>query len=629
MAPEPSKLELLRSRLTDLEARQRAAGGVAEGGFWERFAGRMPSAPSQLSARSVGSAFFTQAREGSEWAHASQSADSALFAQPAGSAFFAPTAGPAQAAQPAWSEWFREPGPAQSAQAGPADGSEHQPAKLANAADAADADAGAGDGESACDAAAARRRTRRVAPHTRPAGAPAGPWGGNSAEELESLDLDQVQWLDEAGYQQMIDDPAWLAAIDAHAAAHADRDHGTGSRPETLDAIEVAAMAGFGLTTHADLDLTAAAERVAAQRRTYEVTLVTIIAELAARGTDAPEGLSRTDWLRRHDPSLTAAQAKAFVTVGTALTETRWARLRMLVATQQVTVGHAAQIIDFHTRTHPIADPADLATAIADLTDQAAQLRPEELARLARHHTEQIRPPKDEDRLDHRRRDARGLWFTQPTATGMVGLRATLDPEAAAIVKAAIDPLSAPAPVTDEHGHKISDDTRSFARRRLEALLTMVQRGVAAADGVPVTDKAKVVVLIDWDTLLGDLTNTGTGTTLSGDVLSPGVVRRMACDAEIIPVVLGTDSEPLDVGRSRRLFTRGQRLALIHRDKGCTYPGCTVPATWCEAHHVVHWRHGGTTCVSNSALLCQRHHTEVHERDLTATITALGVTWHT
>jgi hypothetical protein len=54
-----------------------------------------------------------------------------------------------------------------------------------------------------------------------------------------------------------------------------------------------------------------------------------------------------------------------------------------------------------------------------------------------------------------------------------------------------------------------------------------------------------------------------------------------------------------------------------------------VPATWCDAHHVVHWRHGGRTSVGNGALLCRRHHTEVHERDLTATVTASGVTWHT
>jgi hypothetical protein len=144
---------------------------------------------------------------------------------------------------------------------------------------------------------------------------------------------------------------------------------------------------------------------------------------------------------------------------------------------------------------------------------------------------------------------------------------------------------------------------------------------------VPTTDKAKVVVLLDFDSLLDDVR--GAGVTLTGEVLSPGVVRRMACDAQIIPMVLGTDSEPLDLGRGRRLFTRGQRLALTARDKGCTFPGCTVPPTWCDAHHVRPWQHGGLTCLSNAALLCPRHHTVVHDRDLTATVTATGVTWHT
>lgn len=473
--------------------------------------------------------------------------------------------------------------------------------------------------------ARANAASRPVAPAARPKARPSGPWTDIAPEALDGLDLDRVRWLDEAGYQEMINDPAWIESMDARAAAHAaaaahaEREAATGTSPETLDAIERQAMAGFCLTTHASADLTAAAERAAAQRRTHEVTLVTIISELAARGLEAPDGLSWTDWLRRHDPSLTAAQAKAFVTVGTALTEARWARLRLLVATQQVTVGNAAQIIDFDTRNHPVADPDDLATALGDLTEQAPRLRPEELARLARHHTEQIRPPRDhdEDRLDRKRRDARGLWFTQPTPTGMVGLRATLDPEAAAILKAAIDPLAAPAPDTDDNGRVVTRDQRSAARRRLEALLAIVQRGVAAADGIPTTDKAKIVVLIDHDTLLDDVRGSrngsrdgggrysgtgrgsgrerGSGTTLTGDVLSPGVVRRMACDAEIIPLVLGGDSEPLDLGRSRRLFTRAQRLALIARDQGCSFPGCTVPATWCDAHHVMHWRHGGPT----------------------------------
>ena len=543
MATEPTTLELLRSRLTDLEARQRSTGGAAEGGFWESFSGRASSPEREPSGRSTRST----------------------------------------------------------------------------------------------------AQGRRVAPHARPAPPPGGPWSGLALEDgdgLEGLDLRRLPRLDAAGYEQMVDDPSWIEATAVRGAARATCEAEADGRRARQEAVALEAAVGLGLTRHAEAELTAAAERVAHQRRVHEVTLVTIVSELVSRGIDPPDGLSRTDWLRSHDPSLTAAQAKAFVTVGAALAEARWARLRLLVASQQVTVGNAAQIVEFDARTTPVADPDDLVTALADLTDQAPQLRPEELARLVRHHTEQVRPPRDEDRLDRGRRDARGLWFTPPTATGMVGLRGMLDPEGAAVLKSAIDPLSIPCPEKDEHGRTITPDDRTPARRRMDALLTMVRRGVASADGVPTTDKAKVVVLVDLETLLSDLdpdipeafrrrSSSGCGTTLSGDVLSPGVVRRLACDAEIIPMVLGGDSEPLDVGRSRRLFTRGQRLALIARDKGCSFDGCTVPATWCDAHHVVHWLHGGRTCVTNAALLCQRHHTEVHTRDLTATVTATGVTWHT
>ncbi len=553
MAPDPTTLELLRSRLTDLEARQRATGGVAERAFWEQVTG----GPGSTSA------------SGS----VSRSTSGSASATPYPTASVASSGTSASARRPA--------------------------------------------------------RPRREAPQARPAPIGAGPWAGLPPESLASLGAEGLSWLDAAGYDEMVGDPTWIEATARRGEERAEREARAGG-PGAADhheTIACEALTGFDLTPHAEADLIAAAERIAHQRRSQEVALVGIVTELVSRGVQAPDGLSRADWLRRHDPSLTAGQAAAFVTVGTALARARWARLRLLVLTQQVTVGHAAQIVLFDERTSPVADPHDLATALGDLTEQATRLRPEELARLVRHHSEQIRPPRDEDRLDRGRREARGLWFTTPDRTGMVGLRGTLDPEGAAVLKAAIDPLAAPCPEVDERGRTTSPDTRTPARRRLEALLTIVQRGVASAEGVPTTDKAKVVVLIDLDALVGEVR--GTGTTLTGDVLSPSVVRRMACDAEIIPMVLGSDSEPLDVGRGRRLFTRGQRLALIARDRGCSFVGCSVPATWCDAHHVVPWHRGGPTSVGNGALLCPRHHTEVHERDLTATVTAAGVTWHT
>ncbi|MBW4096083.1 MAG: DUF222 domain-containing protein, partial [Acidobacteria bacterium] len=92
---------------------------------------------------------------------------------------------------------------------------------------------------------------------------------------------------------------------------------------------------------------------------------------------------------------------------------------------------------------------------------------------------------------------------------------------------------------------------------------------------------------------------------------SAGAIRRMACDAEVIPMVLGTGSEVLDVGRSVRIISKELRKALISRDGGCAFPSCDRPPQWCEAHHLDHWSHGGTTSLENSALLCSHHHPQL------------------
>ncbi|MGP9585749.1 DUF222 domain-containing protein [Micrococcaceae sp. AOP34-BR2-30] len=91
------------------------------------------------------------------------------------------------------------------------------------------------------------------------------------------------------------------------------------------------------------------------------------------------------------------------------------------------------------------------------------------------------------------------------------------------------------------------------------------------------------------------------------------MLRRMLCNAEIIPVVLGTDSEVLDVAVGNRLFSAAQRRALVARDGGCAIPGCTFPAAWCESHHIVPWAQGGPTSIDNGVLLCTHHHHSVHE----------------
>ncbi|MDN5765443.1 MAG: 13E12 repeat family protein [Humibacillus sp.] len=271
-------------------------------------------------------------------------------------------------------------------------------------------------------------------------------------------------------------------------------------------------------------DLLESVTQLGAVQHHREGNLVRLVTQLEARGVASPGGLSRVDWLRRVDPTLTASAAKAVMTCAAAFNQPRWALLREAVTgesaqtkpdgadgsadatnaaggtygaggtdptgtdgpdgsggggaspaphAERVTVGKAAQVIDFHTRLKPVADPDDLDQAVAHLTEQAAGLRWEQLGQLARELADQVRPPKDADEHDQRRREGRGLWFTGPNAAGMVGMTGTLDPEGAATLKAAIDPLSAPCPLTDEAGVRIEDDPRQPHQRRMDALLDL------------------------------------------------------------------------------------------------------------------------------------------------------------
>ncbi|WP_377640091.1 DUF222 domain-containing protein [Oryzobacter terrae] len=144
-------------------------------------------------------------------------------------------------------------------------------------------------------------------------------------------------------------------------------------------------------------------------------------------------------------------------------------------------------------------------------------------------------------------------------------------------------PLSAPRPTEGER------DLRSAERRRGEALVTLVRRAVEAAGEVPSGQKAMLVVTVEHETLRTAVT--GAGETVAGSesgvLLAPGTVRRLACDAAVLPVVLGAESEVLDVGRSKRLFTAGQVRRLWLRDRCCTYPGCDLPGQWCDAQHIL------------------------------------------
>ena len=89
-------------------------------------------------------------------------------------------------------------------------------------------------------------------------------------------------------------------------------------------------------------------------------------------------------------------------------------------------------------------------------------------------------------------------------------------------------------------------------------------------------------------------------------------LELLACNATVRTALLAPNGALLDLGRSQRLATPPQKTALLARDGGCVIPGCLVPGDACDAHHVQWWQRGGRTDLENLALVCGRHHTEVH-----------------
>jgi hypothetical protein len=153
-------------------------------------------------------------------------------------------------------------------------------------------------------------------------------------------------------------------------------------------------------------------------------------------------------------------------------------------------------------------------------------------------------------------------------------------------------------------------DPRDHGARLLDALVEACRR-LQTADLLPECHGAvpRLTLSIGYAELR-DLS--GIGTTETGEMLSASAIRRLCCDAEVIPAVLGGESHVLDVGRQQRLATAAIWRALVARDHHCRFAGCTRPPIMCHAHHLTHWADGGPTSLDNMLLLCGHHHRLIH-----------------
>lgn len=262
-----------------------------------------------------------------------------------------------------------------------------------------------------------------------------------------------------------------------------------------------------------------------------------------------------------------------------------------------------------------------------------------------------IKDDRSKERQERAAHLARFLGFSED-GLGGEHLRGYGCEEEAELIKSVLMPLAAPVttepgacggvaerpgePFLDENGHRSGTpcpdpscahdgkDPRDHGRRFWDALVEACRR-LQATDQLPHDHgtTARIIVTIDQESLQQQVIDAGLardGSLPSDQRLSATAVRRLACDAEIIPAVLGSDGQILDVGRAHRLVTAAIWLALILRDRHCAFPGCTRPPIACDAHHVVHWADGGPTSLDNLILLCRRHHTIVHNTPWTVRI---------
>jgi hypothetical protein len=324
-------------------------------------------------------------------------------------------------------------------------------------------------------------------------------------------------------------------------------------------------------------------------------------------------GQAEASGAAEHDGATsTHAWLKAIADIPVAHGKARLALHRSLGARPVATASFAAGDIGFDAAVAvctaieglPPAVPATLVDTIETVLVDVAR---DEGTRAVVHRAAEIVhrfAPDDLERTEREQVEQNRLSLVS-NHNGTVALRGLLDRESGALAYAILGPLAAPRPAADG-----IPDQRAAPTRYADALIRVLTLAGASSPDAR-GDRPTMVVTTSLETLQG-LLGSPPAHLDTGEPLSGAAARRLACDAFVIPMVLGSSSEPLDIGRGSRVTPRGMRRAVEARDGGCAAPGCERPPSWCEAHHRIHWADGGDTSIDNLVLLCGRHHGIAH-----------------
>ncbi len=362
--------------------------------------------------------------------------------------------------------------------------------------------------------------------------------------------------------------------------------------------------------------------RISMLRRQFDVAAARVAGEIALRSAHSLGSSGLAQRLGARTPEalvqsvagVSRAEARSLVRVGSVLEgESPWlAAVSTALSSGSLAIAAAEAVaVNLGAPSATVAAD-DLADAAAALVRSAPGRTPEAIAAEAR----SVRDTLDAEGVGDRenaRRDGRFLRLI-PQPDGMTRITGLLDPESAAVVVAAVDRVTAPARggprFVDASRALLTDDGRTPDQLAVDALVDMVALATRADDGRIFGDVAPTVTL---HVTLSELERDRGSARFEGQTASVSLdtVRRHVCSGGLLPVLFD-GTEPIDVGRAHRLFTRRQRRALAARDGGCRFPGCERPPSWTEAHHLEEWSRGGATDLSNGILLCRHHHLLVH-----------------
>lgn len=377
-----------------------------------------------------------------------------------------------------------------------------------------------------------------------------------------------------------------------------------------------------------DADLLGLQAAVAEVRRRVDSAAAIVAGEVARRsarelgyGGLAQRSGARTPYaLVARVAGVTGPEARALVQAGAILAgEFPWmASVADDLAAGTVSVGAAAAIQQGLGA--PSDDvPADvLAAAAVRLLEQTGSLPPQKVAARARRERDELDEAGVADR-EALRRERRFLRLI-PQADGMTRIVGLLDPESAALVIDALACVTAPPrggvrfvdPEQQARQQSIVDDPRTTEQLSIDALVHMLRTAAAVDDGRIFGSRAPAVRV---HVTLADLDRRAGAGHLEGQTapVSISTVQREVCERGLVPILFDDDGSVLKLGRTQRLFSTRQRVAIAARDGGCTVRDCDRPPSWTEAHHIDEWdAHGGRTDVDDGISLCRHHHMWIH-----------------